>query len=341
MASIELWYRVADRDVLVGAHQAALHLVGDRLVHQDAARARAALARGADRAEQDGRQRHVEVGVLHQHAGGVATQLEDRAAQAPADLLGHRLAHLGRAREGHQRQALVPQHALPHLAARADGQRRQRAEALGLEHRPAHVGQADGAQRRLRGRLPQHRVAAHEGQHRVPGPHRHREVEGRDAAHHAQRVPLLAHRVPGPLRVHREPVQHARLPHREVGDVDRLLHLAQPLLQDLAHLERDQLAQRLLVRAQALADLAHDFAARGRRQGAPALERLVGGRDDLLVLLGGGLVDARDQIARGRVAALEHGPGALEPLPAVRAGVVAFDAELAEEVEVGGHSGVS
>ena len=52
--------------------------------------------------------------------------------------------------------------------------------------------QASARERRLLRRLPDHRVAADQGERRVPGPDRDREVEGGDDADHAERVPGLA-----------------------------------------------------------------------------------------------------------------------------------------------------
>jgi pyrroloquinoline quinone (PQQ) biosynthesis protein C len=64
--------------------------------------------------------------------------------------------------------------------------------------------------------------------------------------------------------VHGQAVKLARQANGEVADVDHLLHLADAFGANLAHLQRDQFAQRLLVRAQEVAQVAHDFAALGR-----------------------------------------------------------------------------
>ena len=61
----------------------------------------------------------------------------------------------------------------------------------------------------------------------------------------------------GAFRVHAQAVQHARLPDGEVADVDHLLHFAVALGADLAHLERDQVAQRFLRFAQGVAEIAN------------------------------------------------------------------------------------
>jgi hypothetical protein len=77
----------------VGLDQPALHLVGDLLVHDQAARGGAALAGGADRAEHDRGQREVEVRVVEDDRV-VAAELQDRAPETAATLLGDGAADL-------------------------------------------------------------------------------------------------------------------------------------------------------------------------------------------------------------------------------------------------------
>ena len=67
-------------------------------------------------------------------------------------------------------------------------------------------------------------------------------------------MPLLVHAMRRTFGVHRVAVQHARLAHGEVGDVDHLLHFAVALGLDLARLQRDQRTERVLVLAQRVAD---------------------------------------------------------------------------------------
>src|SRR5690349_8782043 len=82
-------------------------------------------------------------------------------------------------------------------------------------------------------------------------------------------MPLLVHAVLRTLRMHGVAVEHARLADGEVGDVDHLLHLAQPLGLDLAVLERDQRAEIVLRDTQRLAQQADGLAAARRRHAAP------------------------------------------------------------------------
>ena len=133
---------------------------------------------------------------------------------------------------------------------------------------------AIGGQRRLRRRLPDHRVAADRRDHGVPGPDGDREIERRDDADRSQRLPLLDHAVPRPFAGDRQAVQLARQADGEVAHVDHFLDLAFTLGADLAGLERDQQPEVGLVGAQGRADLADDLAATGRRNHPPASERL-------------------------------------------------------------------
>ena len=108
--------------------------------------------------------------------------------------------------------------------------------------RPARAASSASAgqrgQRGLLRRLPDHGVAADQGERGVPGPDRDREVERGDDADDAERVPGLHQPVARALRGDGQAVELAGQPDREVADVDHLLHLAERLGADLAGLER-------------------------------------------------------------------------------------------------------
>ena len=134
-------------------------------------------------------------------------------------------------------------------------------------------------------------------------------------------MPLLVHAVHRPLRVHRQAVQHARLTDGEVGDVDHLLHFAIAFRLDLAGFERDEAAERALVRAQLLADQAHGLAALRRGDRAPLLERLARRNDHALVVGGGRAAHAAEQLAGGGIDRLdERARGVLRPAAVLRPG---------------------
>ncbi len=135
----------------------------------------------------------------------------------------------------------------------------------------------------------------------------------------AERVPGLEHAVPGALGRDRAAEELAREADGEVADVDHLLHLAEALLGDLAGLERDERAERLLLAPQLLAEQAHELAAARCGDVAPGLEGLGRARDGGV---GAGGVAAREvceQLAGDGRAHLEIAVGerrAIEPEPA-------------------------
>ncbi len=126
-------------------------------------------------------------------------------------------------------------------------------------------------------------------------------------------MPLLIHAVAGPLRRHGEPVELAGEADGEVGDVDHLLDLALALGEDLAHLQRDERPQRLLLLTQGVPDEAHILASFGRRQHPPLDEGLLSRGDDLFVVVLGGLFDRADRVGAGGVLNLYRVAGGVEP----------------------------
>ena len=112
-----------------------------------------------------------------------------------------------------------------------------------------------------------------------------------------ERMPRLGEAVARPLGGDRAPVELPRETDREVADVDHLLHLAEALLRDLAHLERDERAERLLLAAELLAEQAHELAALRRRHVAPRREGGDGAGDGGIGAGCVGALDARDLLA--------------------------------------------
>ena len=120
--------------------------------------------------------------------------------------------------------------------------------------------------------LDHRRVAADERREQLPGRDGDREVPGRDDPDHADR-PADGHReLVGHLRRHGLAEQAAPLAGHVVRDVDRLLHVAARLGQDLAHLAGHEPRELFLVLGQEARDAEEDLAALRRRHGAPAGE---------------------------------------------------------------------
>ena len=165
-----------------------------------------------------------------------------------------------------------------------------------------------GRQRRqLRG-LPHHRVPAHQRDCGVPCPDRNREIERRDHARHAERMPGLDQPMPGALGSDGASVELAGQTDRETADVDHLLHFAQRLGGDLADLDRHQGGEVVLVLGQQLAQPGHQRAAHRRRCAPPRRKRLDGCGDRLFGLLGGGFRDREQRLAGDRGAGRQAVP---------------------------------
>ena len=132
----------------------------------------------------------------------------------------------------------------------------------------------DRGQRGQVRRLPDHGVAAHQGDGGIPRPHRDREVERGDDGDDTQRVPGFHQAVTGAFGGDGLAVQLPRQADREFADVDHLLHLAECLGGDLARLDRHQRADVGLVRGEQFAEPGHQGAAHRGRGGAPGRKRL-------------------------------------------------------------------
>ena len=200
----------------------------------------------------------------------VAAELEQALAETLGDAHADLAADVRRARERHERDAPIIDESARELGAGVDENLEDRGQGVPLEHAVADVLHGERTQRGLRRGFPHRRVAADGGEERVPGPHRHRKIEGRDHADDAERMPLLVHAVLGALGMHRQAVQHARLADREIGDVDHFLHFPVALGLDLAVLQGHETAERVLVQAKLLGEQADGLAALGRRHRAPA-----------------------------------------------------------------------
>ena len=268
--------RIADPHLRVRAQQALVERGQDRALRDDAPRRRAALAGGANGAEQDRARGQIQVRVLGDDDGVVAAQFEDGPAEAAGD--GFRDAPPTAVdpvneTSGRRRSPSIasPTVVWPVPTASVN----MPVTPWSAITRFAMCCTAIAHERRRLGGLPHHRVAADGGERRVPRPDRDGKVEGRDDADRAERMPLLHHAVPRPLGGDRQAVELAREADREVADVDHLLHLAVSFRADLAHLERDEVAERLLHLAQCLAEVAHELAALRRGRLAPAEERRV------------------------------------------------------------------
>src|SRR5205085_4833444 len=116
-----------------------------------------------------------------------------------------------------------------------------------------------------------------------------------------------AHReLVGHLRGRGEAVESAALARRVVGAVNRLLHVAAGLLQDLAHLARHLAREPVLVAYENLTEAEEYLGATRRGQASPAVGRIARRCDCALYVLGVGRGEAAYTVARvGGVRVLE------------------------------------
>jgi hypothetical protein len=143
------------------------------------------------------------------------------------------------------------------------------------------LARARAEHRLLRG-LPDHGVPAHECESRVPRPHGHRKVKGRDDATDAKRLPDLSHAMSRALGDDRRAVQLTRQTDREIAHVDHLLHLAEGLAADLARLKNNKLGKIGLMAAQEHAQHPHELDSNRCRRDTPHPERIVRARHDIV-----------------------------------------------------------
>ena len=272
--------RVAHGHRRVGALEAPDQLVGDALVHDQPAQAGAALAGGADGAEDDRAHRQVEVGAGRDDHGVVAAELEQRrpsraaisgesalpmTVEPVADTSGSRGSSASwRARSAPPiTTSSRPSGASPKAAAARRKSAWQASAVSGVRSLGFHTTGSPHTSARAAFQL-----------HTATG-----KLNASDYADRAERVPGLEHAMAGALGGDRTAEELSREPHGEVADVDHLLHLAEALLGDLAGLERDELSECLLLASQLLAQEADELAAPWCGHVAPDLEGFGGSRD--------------------------------------------------------------
>ena len=179
-------------------------------------------------------------------------------------------------------------------------------------------------ERRRRGGLDDHRAARGEGRAELARHHRSREVPGRDRGGDADGLAQHEHPL---LRIHRR--QHlavdalglTREPLEERRGVD---DLALGLGQRLALLVGHDAGDAIGLGEDPVGGAAEDAAALERGQRLPRAERLLGGVDRALHVLGGRVDDGADHRARRRVRDLEAPTVALAPVTADRHLVIGF-----------------
>jgi hypothetical protein len=267
-------------------------LIVKTFVQEEAAQAGAALACGAHGGKENGTRRKVEIGGRRDEGAIVPTEFEDRLRGATARPIRVDPVALRSGTSG------FPASACPKLGPAKDDRRKPRWNPFKAFCRAIEQCLArKGAKRRFFGGLPNQRVAAYEGNRRVPRPHRDRKIKGADDAYDAERVPRLHHPVARPLACDGAAVKLTRETGREAADVDHFLDLAKTLLQNLAGLNCDEAAQRGFPDAQFFGKKSDEFAPLRRRDCTPNLKRRIRGMDRAINIRLGVQLDLCDRRA--------------------------------------------
>ena len=127
----------------------------------------------------------------------------------------------------------------------------------------------EGGEGSFLGGLPDHGVAADEGEGCVPAPDGDGKVEGGDDADDAERVPGFHHAVAGAFGGNGEARELAGETGGEGADVDHLLDFAVAFGEDFAGFDGDEAAECGEFDAELFAEEADEFAASGGGDGAP------------------------------------------------------------------------
>ena len=234
----------------------------------------AALAGGADGREQDGADRHVEVGGRRDDHRVVAAELENGAPEPGGDLRPDRRAHPGRAGRRDDRHVPRGDQRLADRRA-ADDDLRQPVRRVGPKRFEARSKTFIAASA-LSGVLsdgfqitgsPQTSASAAFHDQTATG-----KLKAEMTAHGPIGCQVSIMRWPGRSEAMVEAVDLARQADGEIADVDHFLHFAETLGDDLAGFEGDHRAERLLGGAQFLAEQADEFAPARRRDVAPGGE---------------------------------------------------------------------
>eukprot|EP01136_Pigoraptor_vietnamica_P032356 Opistho-1_new@94111 len=305
----------------------------DLLVEHQTARRRATLARGANGRKENRTNSKLDIGIVHHDECVVAAQFHNGLAKAALHGDIDLATHLCAAGERDEVHVLVLRHGLADVSAAADERCNGARKLVALEHALDDARHSNRRKSDCRGRLPQAYVAADHRDGVVPAVHGDGEVEGRSDANDAQRVPLLKERVAGAFGGDDLSAHHAAEAHGIVADVDVLLHFAPALRKDLAHLERDEAAERVLVRAKSVANLTHNLAAHGSGHQSPVLPRLLRRLHSVVVLGQRAFADAGDGLVRCRVHSLVHATLAA-PFVDEHAVILLAQTEIPEELEV-------
>src|SRR5207247_5893905 len=117
----------------------------------------------------------------------------------------------------------------------------------------------------------------------VPRDDRDRTIKRHDDGDEPERMPLFHQPMARPFGLNRQAVKHARLPDREIADVDHLLHFAFAFGENFSGLERHQLPKLVFEFAERVSQTTDGVATDRYRSFSPYLKFFLCARDRCLV----------------------------------------------------------
>lgn len=160
--------RIADTDRLVSLGELLNELVVDLLVEQEAASGGAALTGSANGSKENGTESQVEISIVHDNNGVVASELEEGLAEALGNSLADLTTNGSGAGEGKETDTVVLDHGLTDIGATGNQGAKGTGKAVLDKDLLEDFGHSDGRQVGGWGALPDDGVTADESDGRVP-----------------------------------------------------------------------------------------------------------------------------------------------------------------------------
>ena len=331
---------VANLQLLVKRSHLGDDGIVEGLVNVKSAACGAPLAGGTSGAEEGGANGHLDISIVHDEDSIVSAKLEKGLTEAGRDALIDVAPDVGGASEGDEGDVTGLDNNLANVSAASNEGADGAGELVSEENIGDDFLRGDGDEGGGGGALPNLGVASDHRDGGVPSSDGDGEVERADDTNGAKGVPLLHHEVVGALGRKHLAGDLAGETSSKVAHINILLDLADTLGEDLADLEREELAEGLNLLAELITNLADNLATAGGGDLSPHGLSLVHVLDATGGILGGGDLHHRAELLAGDGGVgLGESARGLPLLTVVATGVSVLNAELLEERVLGGDGG--
>ncbi len=251
-------------------------------VHEQTTERRATLTSGAHCAESDCAQCHVEICRWADDTGIVAAEFEDCTSKTLCKAWTNFAAHAGRTGCRKNRNLwAVNENFTNSTVTEYDFSQTFWSIAKTLDGALQDCVTCNSGEQGLFRWLPDNCVTANDSESGVPCPDSNWEVEGRDNADNAERMPGFHHAMASAFGCDGETVELTRQTDCEIADVDHFLYFAEAFRRNLASFERNETAEIFLGSAEFFTQETDQFATLWSWNSAPCAESFVSLVDDL------------------------------------------------------------